>query len=58
MTIHTEQREDGEYGRALTLRLIDAEINSLLMRLGEMGYTKDDIVERFRKLYDNPTVAT
>ena len=55
MTIHTKREK---YGRNMVHYLLDAEINSLFMRLGELGYTKEDIVERFRKLYDNPTVAT
>lgn len=64
MTIHTKQEKDLEYGQSvafndqrMVLNMIDAEINSLLIRLGQMGYTKDAIVERLRTLYDNPTVA-
>ncbi len=57
MPIYTKPEKDGEYGRDMVLYLFDAEINSLFIRLGEMGYTKEDIVARLRTLYDNPTVT-
>lgn len=53
--ITTKQKKDGEYGSDLVLYLFDAELNSLFIRLGQMGYTKEDMIERLRELYNNPT---
>ncbi len=37
---------------------IDDVIDSILILLGQAGYTMDDMLDRWRELYDNPEIAT